>query len=934
MSIMPLNMPHSRGARILAFVIALLTTILCDRGVIFAVSTEGPIVTSIVINITEEFGDLSRLESMARDILFLKEGQRFSASDLEDSIRALRLSGRFTHIHADSRLDGENIELIFKLTPTPLVRNIHMKGIYPFFESDIRAVMTLSPGDAITTSALEKQREVVRNFFKKEGFVDPKVTLETEEDWNKGFLSLMLTVDKGAFYRLGEFTVKGASYFSESKIKRMSKVYERRIFPGVAGRFVEERLNEDLKRILERYREEGFADCFISKEVILDPQRGIADTVITIEEGPLYRIGFRGNEAFHDSALEKELLFRKLGNRNNSALHRSKRAIVQRYRSSGYPETILFIEDETITEEGRMVRNITFCIDEGPLHIVDSCTVKGVTAFPEKMVREWINFIHGKPFMADRLDQAVVTMESAFRAVGFLNVKVAGEVDWRDEKGKRLADIEITVNEGVRTVVSAIHFKGFESITEEEARNITNLKTGQPLLYQALENDRLALTEAVSEKGYPHVEVKEHLDFSEDKSTVNVEFRANEGPPVILKSIYLQGNFKTKDRVIFRQLELPPGEPFSASRFLKGERNVRNLDILESARFRALGLAERAEEVTLLVDVSEKKPYFVEAGFGYESESGFYADTKAGDRNLFGTNRSGWVGSSVSETGYRNEMAASDPMFLGYSLSATVNLYQERVELFNQTFGTDTYGASLKLTKDATPNLNMGLGFRFEEKELFEREGPIPPGSEDLYLARSIFVASPSVTYDSRDFFLRPRSGLFSIFSVDISKGVRNSFDDFLKYDLDVRYFYTPYSRLTFAFLGRCAALQTYGSSATIPDDQLLFLGGAASVRGFAENMLRYDDEENPVGGRLALSGSLEARIDLGHNFELTAFFDTGSVQRALDEGGSGGFRSSVGGGLRYITPLGPIGALYGVKLDRRDGEGPGRWHFSIGYTF
>ena len=155
-----------------------------------------------------------------------------------------------------------------------------------------------------------------------------------------------------------------------------------------------------------------------------------------------------------------------------------------------------------------------------------------------------------------------------------------------------------------------------------------------------------------------------------------------------------------------------------------------------------------------------------------------------------------------------------------------------------------------------------------------------------------------------------------------------------VRYRLDVRYFFTPLNRLTFALLGRGGYIQTYGSAGTVPDDQLFFLGGTNDVRGFSENMLRFDESGNPQGGRAALAGSVEARINLGRNFELPCFFDTGTVEDSFGTISLDSFRSSVGMGLRYITPIGPIGILYGIKLDPREGESRGRFHFSIGYTF
>ena len=83
------------------------------------------------------------------------------------------------------------------------------------------------------------------------------------------------------------------------------------------------------------------------------------------------------------------------------------------------------------------------------------------------------------------------------------------------------------------------------------------------------------------------------------------------------------------------------------------------------------------------------------------------------------------------------------------------------------------------------------------------------------------------------------------------------------------------------------------------------------------------------------MAGNMEARIDLGGNFELPLFYDIGRIGKALvDHETADKLRSSVGIGLRYITPIGPIGILYGRKRDPVDGESSGEFHFAIGYTF
>ena len=128
--------------------------------------------------------------------------------------------------------------------------------------------------------------------------------------------------------------------------------------------------------------------------------------------------------------------------------------------------------------------------------------------------------------------------------------------------------------------------------------------------------------------------------------------------------------------------------------------------------------------------------------------------------------------------------------------------------------------------------------------------------------------------------------------------------------------------------------IYTFGKRSELPSDQLFYLGGTMDVRGYDENMLRYDAQENPIGGRLSVTGSMETRIEITRSWETALFIDTGSVRRALTEEGADTFRSSAGIGLRYITPIGPMGLLYGHKLNPEKDESQGRFHFSVGYTF
>ncbi|RUA01852.1 MAG: outer membrane protein assembly factor BamA, partial [Deltaproteobacteria bacterium] len=292
---------------------------------------------------------------------------------------------------------------------------------------------------------------------------------------------------------------------------------------------------------------------------------------------------------------------------------------------------------------------------------------------------------------------------------------------------------------------------------------------------------------------------------------------------------------------------------------------------------------------------------------------------------------------TIGQTGHRAAIGFTEPRFAGTRILADIGVHTERIEAFNQTFGTTLHGANLKLSTHPRAPLSLGWGVRYEYRHQFRRSPcATSPCDEDpdLFRPRSLLVTSPSMLYDTRDSFIYPHRGIFSALTVDISRGLQNSLDNFIKYRFDLRAFYTPVKRLTVALRGQVGYIDTYGSTGQIPDDQLFFLGGIGNIRGFAENRLRFDENGDPVGGRQAVSASLETRFHMGLNFELALFFDTGQISETFGEKGRASFRSSIGGGLRYLTPIGPIGLVYGYKLDPLDGESRGRFHLSIGYAF
>jgi outer membrane protein insertion porin family len=188
-------------------------------------------------------------------------------------------------------------------------------------------------------------------------------------------------------------------------------------------------------------------------------------------------------------------------------------------------------------------------------------------------------------------------------------------------------------------------------------------------------------------------------------------------------------------------------------------------------------------------------------------------------------------------------------------------------------------------------------------------------------------------SWDRRNSFLRPTKGLFTSFETEFSTGLNNNRDDFIKYMFDFKYFYTPLEFITLAFFTQFNYLQVSDKDFQPLVDQLFYLGGTGTVRGINEKMFLTDTEGNSVGGKLTSLFTVESRIAIREKWEIPLFCDTGYLAKTVS-GEKAEIRTTVGTGLRLITPIGAMGILYGFPTDIKDGYLDGVFHFSLGYTF
>lgn len=905
-------------------------------------------VSRLQVEIRETAWDTSEFAQMAEDLILLREGDPFSPERLQDSVEALKLCNRFREVRVETREEREGIAIRFFLSPAPRIKNIEVKGEFPFLEQEILEQMATSAGDILDEAALPGDEALVREFCGREGYPDAEVGITARQDPEDGYYVLIVRIEKGGCSRLQGLQIQGNRAFSEVRLKLAMNTWRRSLLPGGAGCFTEAELAKDVRELTRFYWKNGYPEALISSRVSNGPGGALARVVLTVEEGPRYKVSTAGTGLlWRIRHKKKDVVLAARGNRNESGLRRSVRNLQNRYRAAGYLQAAVQVDDQRESTAKGEVRRLRLALEKGPRARVETLQVSGNSAFSDGKVRKQMLTREGGWFskgayVPSVLEDDLSAVQALYLREGYLAAEIDPEVTREADGETERVSIGLRIREGPRTEVSSVEVSGAEVLSPAEISRAVGLQVGKPYRGFLLPLDQNSLAALISEKGYPLAEVKGHAEISEDRKRAEVSLQVQQGPYLEMGQAYCAGNVRTREKVFTRELQMKPGDPFSLKKMYEGQRNIRDLEILNAVRFRTFGLKEGADKVTLFIEAEEKKPYYLELGGGYETQKGLFGLGRAGDRNLLGLNRDAWVFGEVSQIGYRGEGRVTDPRFLGRRITATFRPFVERKAEFNRRFGTMSYGASLGFSREWLRNLRTGLDLSYERRDQFTQNGgstgslqPAPAGSdEEQFEPRNVLIVTPSVRYDGRDSFIRPRKGFYSEFAVDLSKGLGDALDSFLKYRLDLRFYWSPYSRLTLAWHGKAGVIDPFGREQTIPYDQLFFLGGTLDVRGFRENLFLRDIGGKAVGGRTSLLGSMEARVDLIYNFEFAAFFDVGWLGDTFDSAAGERLGTSTGFGLRYNTPIGPIGVLYGINLDRRPGEDFGRLHFAIGYTF
>ncbi|MGV7221456.1 MAG: outer membrane protein assembly factor BamA [Nitrospinales bacterium] len=534
-------------------------------------------------------------------------------------------------------------------------------------------------------------------------------------------------------------------------------------------------------------------------------------------------------------------------------------------------------------------------------------------------------------YKKDVLKLDLLRLEAFYQDNGFYRVRVLDPKIDVNKKEKRIY-ITIPIEEGIQYKVNSITAKGDDTWTEEEILSVMQLKKGDIFDVSKFREDVLQVTEIYSIKGFAYADVNPKTKVDDKNGTVDLEMEVNRGSKVYVGEINVIGNNVTRDNVIRREFRMKEGELYNSAKLNRSKSRLSNLGFFEDVK---LDTRRGSEPDLIDIDtvVTERPTGSLSIGAGFSSVENLIFNASISKDNLFGRAQKLQFTTQLSSTRLDFNLSFTDPRIFDSQISAGFDVFRQDSTFFS--FDSSNSGGGLRLGKALGEYDWAGINYRFERVEI----SGVNNSDATEFLrneTRTTSRITPTYVWDSRDNFLNPTRGWRHRVSFDFAGGPLGG-SDFVKMNYDVSYQRKVIGKLVAMARMRGAYGQGYNGD-SLPSFERYFLGGASNLRGFTiRNIGPQNGNTDPLGGNQSLLFNLELQYALTREFRVFTFYDRGNIwDSGPGEGGGmymdlGDMRHSIGAGLRFISPFGPIGIAYGLKLDQKTGETTGEFHFSAG---
>lgn len=684
---------------------------------------------------------------------------------------------------------------------------------------------------------------------------------------------------------------------------------------------------------------------------------------------------FQGNSKLKDAQLAGAVQTKPRSPFNRAQVDADVELIREAYGKIGRDEATVTPQ---IVDLGQNRVNVVFEINEGDRTKIAEVNFEGNTAFSDRRLAQvvstkrssYLSFLfRDDVYDEDRMRADEEALRRFYFNRGYADFQVVSAT------GTRNADNSYTVNfvveEGQRYRFGNISVEStIAEIDANELNSVVETREGDWYSAKEVEDSIIALTETVAGRGYAFAQVTPRGDRNLENNTISVVYSIDQGTRAYVERIEIRGNERTRDYVIRREFDISEGDAFNQVMVQRAKRRLERLDYFERVEI-ATAPGSAADQVVLVVDVVEKSTGEFAIGAGYSTggeTSGPSAEGSITERNFLGRGQFIRLSAGGGENSQDFMFSFTEPYFLGSRIAAGFDIYRSTRQ-YNY-YESEATGGTIRFGLPITENISTQLAYNYSVEEYSYRDrcdddgDRNEPGGEigDCGLSNAIHEAiaqgdwvkssvSGSLVYNTIDDMKNPHSG-FYITGVAEYAGLGGD-AEWLKLTARGSYYHTlseEWDLVGVLSAGAGHIVNTGDDSLRIFDH---FKNNTKMIRGFAYNGIGpydancdIDPEDCHMGGTTYFNASAEAQFPLplipealglrGAVFADAATLYGSDINVAgVDIAGDDmKWRASVGVGITWASPFGPLRVDYAVPVAKEDGDEVQEFSFGVSTRF
>jgi outer membrane protein insertion porin family len=870
----------------------------------------------------EDFIDVTALEQAVA----VAAGKPLDASDLRQSISTLYQTREFSQIEADATLGDSGLVITFKLRPNFFFADFRLRGD-PVLRSPISSLVSLPLGEAYTPKAVEQLQQKAQEALRDAGYYQAEVFPDVQ------FLSKGRLVTVNYIVKAGQrATIRGIDITGSPLLERSEILQEIKLHPG--SYFDNEALKRDFERLRKLYSNRGFLNATLRLEKLdYSPASNSVQIQIQIDSGSFVYIELAGGKIPKKQLRELVPIYEE-GSIDVDLIEEGRRNIEDYFQRKGFFDVT--VSRELIEVPTENAYQVNYTIDRGKKQKVVSIDFAGANHFSRNQLLQPLTTRVGGltnrgTFSEDLLKQDVESIKNLYSRDGFEQVSVEPSFK-KDDEGINVA-ASFAVQEGPRTIVSEVEIQGNEGMTREGLVQGLNLTPGGPFSQALLQEDRRLIESRYLERGYTDVKVEvtsERLEGNRAK----IIYTISEGQAIRVDDIHIIGSQQTRRKVISRNITFHEGDPLSQEQLLTSQQQLYGLGLFNRVDVVPVNVNQSDAYRPAIIRLEDGSPIILGYGGGYQTNEGARGTIEISHNNLFGLARSISFRTRASFREQRGQITYKEPRLFNRDLDSYITLYAENTD--EVSFSTTTLNAAVQVLKRIGRVDNYFVRYNYETVDLSDiRVNPLATGQDLGTLRLSTF--STAWLRDTRDDPIEPSRGFFNTLNFSVSSKLYGS-------EANLVSFFGQHQN--HRRVGRSAVLATslrlgligpYGSTSEVPISERFFAGGSTTLRGFDLDLAGPLDPvtNKPLGGNALVIANVELRVPVfSGNFALAPFYDTGNVFARIKDIGLSRFSNTIGFGVRYKTPFGPLRVDLGFNLSPPVGFPTRQIFFTIGNPF